>query len=72
MNRIAEELDAKLNTLDPEKAKELVQIVQHAIERIEGSTPDWPEGYFSNTSGSFADEILERDPQGKAAKREDW
>ncbi|QDT11831.1 hypothetical protein [Planctomycetes bacterium K23_9] len=70
MNRIAEELDAKLNALDPEKAKALVLLVQNAMEQVDQSGADWPDGYFDKIAGSFADEPLERATQGEATTRE--
>ena len=74
MNRIAEELDAKLNALDPDKAKTLVLLVQNAIEQVEESSKDdlWPEGYFEEIAGSFAGEPLERPSQGQHEIRESW
>jgi hypothetical protein len=76
MNRIAEELDAKLNELDPSRAKSLITLVRRAIEQVEQSEPPtpsvWPDGYFDQTAGSFADEPLERFPQGEPTVRDRW
>jgi predicted transcriptional regulator len=76
MNRIAEELDAKLNELDPVQANNLIMLVRRAIEQVaQIENPDesvWPDGYFEQTAGSFADEPLERFPQGEATARDSW
>ena len=76
MNRIAEELDAKLNELDPVRAKSLIMLVRRAIEQVDQpqSPPnsDWPDGYFEETAGSFADEPLDRSPQGEPTARDSW
>ena len=76
MNRIAEELDAKLNELDPLRAKSLITLVRRAIEQVEqpenASRSTWPDGYFEQTAGSFAGEPLERSPQGEPTTRDSW
>lgn len=76
MNRIAEDLDATLSRLDPLRANELVAVVRRAIEHAERSAqtekPDWPDGYFEQTAGSFANEPLERSPQGEPTARDVW
>jgi len=35
-------------------------------------TNTWPEGYFEQTAGAFANEPFERPPQPPFEKREDW
>jgi predicted DNA-binding antitoxin AbrB/MazE fold protein len=32
----------------------------------------WPEGYFQQTAGAFADESFERPSQGTMRRRDDW
>jgi hypothetical protein len=36
------------------------------------SSDDWPEGYFQETAGIFANEPFERPPQLPFENREDW
>lgn len=75
MNKIAKILDEKLQSLDPKLAEDLESAVLEAIKRVEqqdSSENGWPKGYFEKTSGSFADEPLERAPQGELPKHEDW
>jgi len=81
MNRIAEELDAKLQSLDHERADKLARMVRDAMRAIELSPPidrmlgvdnGWPEGYFAETAGALANEPFERGPQGELPNRESW
>lgn len=74
MNRIAKELDQKLQELDPKSAEALQRMVRDAIKQIDKSneSADWPEGYFEEILGSFANEPLERAPQGKLPERGEW
>lgn len=75
MNKIAKMLDEKLQSLDPKLAEDLASTVLEAIKRAEqkhGEANGWPEGYFEETAGSFADEPLERAPQGELPQREQW
>jgi len=75
MNKIAKMLDEKLRSLDPKLAEDLTSTVLEAIKRAEqqhGESSGWPEGYFEETAGSFADEPLERAPQGELPKRDEW
>jgi len=74
MNKIAKELDDKLRSLDPKRAESLESIVRKAITKIDEqpASDDWPEGYFEEVLGSFADEPLERAPQGELPKRDEW
>lgn len=76
MNRIAEELDKKLQNLDPERARELESMVRDAIARMDAksgvSESGWPEGYFESTAGSLAGERFERGDQGELPKRDEW
>ena len=74
MNKIAKELDEKLRTLDPKRAEYLETIVRKAIAKIDAQadSDDWPEGYFEEVLGSFANEPLECAPQGELPKRNEW
>jgi hypothetical protein len=80
MNKIAEELNAKLDSLDKARADKLTKMVHIALTAIDLKTPidpmlgveqGWPVGYFANTMGSFADEPLER-VQGSMQSRDSW
>ena len=65
INRIAEELDAKLQTLDDRHAIELAEVIRRGIawfdaqrgkSRNRGVENGWPVGYFVEPEGVFADE----------------
>ena len=71
MNRLAEQLDEKLRTLDPVRARYLEAVVREALEKIEHPTR-WPVGYFEQTAGSLAGEEFERPAQGNLPSRADW
>lgn len=77
MNRLAEQLDEKLRTLDPPRAQYLESLVRKAFVRAERdelceSESGWPVGYFEQTSGALAGEEIERPPQGDLPRRDDW
>lgn len=73
MNPLAEELDEKLRTLDPARAKRLESQVREAINRAEHEQDEaWPEGYFEQTAGALVGEDFERPPQGELPRRDDW
>ena len=77
MNQLAEQLDEKLRTLDPPRARFLESRVREAIDEAEGadfSNGDtaWPDGYFEQTAGSLAGEDFERAPQGELPRRDEW
>ena len=76
MNRLAEELDQKLQTLDPARARNLESLVRDALNSAEhdacGSAVNWPAGYFEQTAGTLAGEEFERPPQGELPNRDDW
>lgn len=81
MNRIAEELDAKLRTLDEARADRLALMVRDAMRAVEqpasvdrmlGVENGWPEGYFAEHAGSLAGERFEREPQGELPEGESW
>ena len=70
MTQIAEELDARLRTLDPVRARYLENLVREALSRADQfagsvSANDWPPGYFERTAGALAGEEFERPPQGE-------
>lgn len=80
MNKIAEELNAKLDALDKVRADKLTKMVRTALAAIDLKTPidpmlgvenGWPVGYFASTMGSFAGEPLER-AQGPIQTRDSW
>lgn len=74
MNRLAEQLDEKLRTLDPARARYLETLVREALARAEEKQPDaaWPEGYFEQTAGALQGEHFERPPQGELPNRVEW
>jgi hypothetical protein len=77
MNRLAQELDAKLRSLDPDRAQQLEAMVREAIMKAENgvaeeSASQWPEGYFERTAGALAGETFERPPQGQLPNRDEW
>ena len=76
MHPVAEELERKLNELDPSRAEQLAAVVRAAIV-LAGAAPlrdakGWPLRYFEQTAGALADEPFERPDQGTFPKREDW
>jgi hypothetical protein len=78
MSIIAQELDSTLSRLDPDRAKNLEQLVRDALVLAAHGTPpkelksSWPAGYFEATAGAFAGEIFERPPQGSFPNRDVW
>ena len=77
MSAIAEQLDAKLKTLDAKAASSLEKLVRDALDLVEtqnGATrperlaPD----FFTRLAGEFGSEPFERPPQGEFEKREAW
>ena len=77
MNRIAQEVDEKLRTLDPPRAQYLESLVREALRRAERdeigkSSCGWPAGYFERTAGALSGEDFERPPQGEMPCRDDW
>lgn len=71
MNRLAEQLDEKLRTLDRARAEYLEAAVRDALQKIEQQT-SWPGGYFEQTAGSLAGEEFQRPAQGHLPSRADW
>lgn len=74
MNRLAQQLDEKLRTLNPARAQYLESLVREALDRAElgDSASGWPTGYFEQTCGVLAGEDFERPPQGEFPRRDDW
>ncbi|MEX1027920.1 MAG: hypothetical protein WD049_07930 [Candidatus Paceibacterota bacterium] len=78
MNRLAQELDEKLRSLEPHRAKRLELMVREVLARVEVECDEasggqgWPEGYFEETAGALAGEEFQRAPQGELPKRAPW
>ena len=77
MSAIAEQLDAKLKTLDARAASSLEKLVRDALELVESQSnavrPDrLPADFFTRISEEFGREPFERPPQGEFEKREAW
>jgi len=71
MNRIAEELDEVLRTLDPARAQYLEGVVRAGLDQVQQGM-GWPPGYFEQTAGSLVGEQFERPPQGQLPRHADW
>ena len=77
MSGIAEQLDAKLKTLDARAASSLEKLVRDALDLVEtrngADRPErLPPDFFSRIAGEFGSEPFERPPQGEFEKREAW
>ena len=77
MTAIAEQLDAKLNSLDAKAASSLEKLVRDALEMVEASngirrSDHLPLDFFSRIAREFGSEPFERPPQGEFEKREEW
>jgi hypothetical protein len=77
MSAIAEELDAKLKTLDAKAASCLEKLVRDALELVEtqngAALPErLPPDFFTRIAREFGSEPFERPPQGEFEKREAW
>jgi hypothetical protein len=77
MTAIAEQLNAKLNSLDAKAASSLEKLVRDALELVESSNgigrfDRLPPDFFSRIAGEFGSEPFERPPQGEIEKREEW
>jgi len=77
MSAIAEQLDAKLKTLDAKAASSLEKLVRDALELVETQngadrSGRLPPDFFTRVAGEFGGERLERPPQGGFEKREAW
>jgi hypothetical protein len=75
MSNIAEELDAKLKTLDVKAASSLEKLVRDALDLVEtqnGASRPLPSDFFARIAREFGNEPFERPPQGEFEKREAW
>ena len=77
MSDIAEQLDAKLRTLDAKAASSLEKLVRDALELVEtqnGGVPPQrlPPDFFTRIAREFGGEPFERPPQGESEQREAW
>jgi hypothetical protein len=75
MNKVARELDQRLQQLDRATAEHVERLVLDALALAGGpaTTPrQWPQGYFERTAGALAGERMERPEQGTPPAREDW
>jgi hypothetical protein len=77
MTAIAEQLDAKLKTLDARAASSLEKLVRDALDLVEaqngiGRTEPLPPDFFTGIAQEFGSERFERGPQGEFEKRPEW
>ncbi|MBS0266411.1 MAG: hypothetical protein JSS02_31055 [Planctomycetes bacterium] len=75
MSTIAQELAAKLQTLDGPTAIALERVVRDAIDLASRETAplaEWPVGFFDQIRDAWGDEPFERPQQGELEVREDW
>ena len=75
MNKIAQELDERLQTLDDPTATALERVVRDAIDlasREKAALASWPPDFFDRIRIEWGDEPFERPPQGEPEVREDW
>jgi hypothetical protein len=77
MSAIAEQLDAKLKTLDARAASSLEKLVRDALELVETQngglrTERSPADFFVRIAAEFGSEPFDRPPQGDFEKREAW
>ena len=76
MSTIAIELDQKLQTLDPETAASVEQLVRDVLQLAGNKrstvAKESHREFIQRLAGSFGDEPFERPPQGEFEKREEW
>jgi hypothetical protein len=80
MTSLASDLDSVLSRLDPQTAMLLERAVRDALALAECRRPGpkaldalgYPVGFFQATSGSFANEPLERPHDLPIQTRESW
>ena len=76
MSTIAIELDQKLQSLDPETAASVEQLVRDVLQLADKKRPaaasESHRDFILRIAGSFGDEPFERPPQGEFEKREAW
>jgi hypothetical protein len=77
MSAIADQLDAKLKTLDVKAASSLEKLVRDALELV-GTQSDvarphsLPPDFFTRIAEEFDPEPFERRPQGECEQRKVW
>ena len=75
MTAIAIELDQKLQSLDPETAASVEQLVRDALQLAEKkhttSSKESHREFIQRIAGTFGDEPFERPEQGEFEKREE-
>ncbi len=79
MTAIATELDRKLQTLDPQAAAYLEQLVREVLQQVEQSPTEPPtseaviahRAHIAKFAGIWAGEDFERPPQGESERREE-
>jgi hypothetical protein len=80
MTAIAAELDKKLQTLDPQAAAYVEQLVREALQQAEKHLAPTAnakalaehQAHIAKFAGIWAGEDFERPQQGEFEKREDW
>jgi hypothetical protein len=77
MSGIAEQLDAKLKTLDARAASSLEKLVRDALELVDtqngaARSDRLPPDFFTRIAEEFGSEPFERPPQGEFEKRKAW
>jgi hypothetical protein len=80
MTAIAAELDRKLQTLDPQAAAYVEQLVRDALRQAETHLSPAADAqalaehqaHIAKFAGIWADDDFERPRQGEFEKREDW
>ena len=77
VSTIAEQLDAKLKTLDPQAASSLEKVVRDALELVEVKSgaevsDRLPPDFFTRVANEFGGEPFERPTQGEFERREGW
>ena len=75
MSTIAQELAAKLQTVDDATASAVERVGRDAIDlasREKAPLADWPVGFFDRIRDDWGDEPFERQQQGELEVREDW
>ena len=75
MNAIAIELDKKLQSLDPETAASVEQLVRDTLQlatRKQTNGLTWPPDFWQKIRADWGDEPFERPPQGEFESRKEW
>ena len=77
MSVIADQLDARLKTLDFKAASSLEKLVRDALELVETQSvaarhDSLPPDFFTRIAGEFGPEPFERLPQGECEQRKVW